>query len=196
MTDERIIPYQGKDYARVSSVISPHCDFSGIPKEVFRNKTIIGTKIHDAIHDDIQGDFPVVPTNGIGYFKSYEKWRARLAPIFLESEVRYYDDTKLITGCVDAVVKFQGEKEAVLVDFKTSAQESPITWPMQAHLYHYLITNSGKLISPRFLFVKLDKDGDLPRVFEYTFDRNTLAKCMKAIDEFWIKFKASIDKVG
>lgn len=181
-----MIEYNGKNYARVSEILEPFSNFSSISQEVLSNKQIIGSKIHDAIHDDIQGDFPIVPANGVGYFQSYEKWRTRLAPIFLESEVRYYDDDRMITGCIDALIKLEGKEEAILIDFKTSAQESPITWPMQAHLYHYLLGGASKVIAPRFLFVKLDKLGALPRVFEYKFDRNILSKCMTAIDTFWV----------
>ncbi len=179
--------HNGKTYARVSDIIKPFGNFSGIDENVLKRKAAIGTKVHDAIADDIKGDFPVTSPETIGYFESFEKWRTALAPVFVESEMRYYDDTKMLTGCIDCLVKLHGEKEAVLVDFKTSVQESPITWPMQAHLYHHLLAGAGKPIAGRYLFIKLDKTGKLPTVFTYKFDLNTLRKCMQAIDDFWKK---------
>lgn len=148
-------------------------------------KQRLGTKVHDAIHDCINGEFPLACEKSIPYLQSFEQWRARINPVFIESEVRYYDDHRMITGCIDTLVKFEGEEKAVLIDFKTSAQENPVTWPLQAHLYYYLLKSSGKEIAPRFLFLKLDRYGDVPHVFQYKFDANILARAMQAVDDFW-----------
>lgn len=185
-----MIVHNGKEYARVSDILKQFNDFSGINEEVLRVKAALGTNVHDAIDDDIQGNYPAVLPNGIGYFESFQKWRSHVCPTFIESEVRYYDDKRMITGRIDALVKLQGENEAVLTDFKTSAQESPITWPMQAHLYYHLLTMAGKKVAPRFLFLKLDKYGNLPKVFEYKLCQNILNKCYNAIDEFWERLES------
>ena len=177
--------HNGKLYARVSDILKPFTDFSGIAQEILDNKAILGTHVHDAIHQQIEGKFLTMTVQEQGYMDSFNKWRSALMPTFVESEVRYYCDEKMLTGAIDALVEFQGEKEAVLVDFKTSAQESPKVWPMQAHLYHYLIASSGKSIGKRFLFLKLDKHGNLPQVFEYKFDANLMNRCLQAVDEFW-----------
>jgi len=177
--------HEGKEYARVSDILKPFSDFSHIDEAVLRNKTDIGTQVHNAISDDINGSFPSPGKRGSGYFQSYQFWRLTLNPTFIQSEQRYFDDKKKLTGCIDALVKIPGDPLPILVDFKTSAQESPITWPMQGHLYHYLLEESGIRVGKRFLFVKLDKLGSLPTVFEYKFDKNTHAKCMDAIDFYW-----------
>lgn len=180
-----MLEHKGKVYARVSDILKPFVNFGDIPEEVLHSKAALGTRVHDAIHQEINGEFPVMAGKEGGYFKSFEKWRKALNPLFLESEVRYYCDTKMITGCIDALIKLEGEEKAILIDFKTSAQESPITWPMQAHLYHYLIAGAHKPIAPRFLFIKLDRYGNLPKVFEYKLDSNLEKKCFQAIDDFW-----------
>ncbi len=182
----------GKNYVRVSDVIRPFIDFGHIPKEVLERKAKLGTRVHDAIHEDIEGNFPVMSANENGYLESFHKWRSSLSPTFLESEVRYCCDKKMVTGCIDTLIKLEREEEAILVDFKTSVQESPIAWPMQAHLYHYLISSTGKKISSRFLFVKLDRFGDYPKVFKYKFDANLMNRCYQAIDDFWKSENASM----
>lgn len=182
-----MLEYKGKKYARVSEILSPFTDFSGIAEEVLNRKAALGSRIHEAINQEIEGYMPIVDLNELGYFKSFNKWRKAIQPTFLETEKRYYCDKKMISGCLDALITIEGEKEAVLVDFKTSAQESPIVWPMQAHLYHYLLTEAGKILAPRFLFIKLDRYGDLPRVFQYKFDPNLRVKCLQAVDDFWRK---------
>jgi hypothetical protein len=180
-----MLEHNGKKYARVSEILRPFCNFDGIDQEVLSNKASLGTKVHAAIYDSLNGDCPLVCEKSLPYVQSFEKWRTRLNPIFLECEVRYYDDKRMLTGCIDGLIQLHGEKKAILVDYKTSVQESPITWPLQAHLYYYLLQSAGKEISPRFLFLKLDRYGDLPRIFEYKFDANILAHGMQAVDNFW-----------
>jgi hypothetical protein len=182
----------GKSYARVSDVIKPFVDFGTIPEEVLKRKAILGTHIHDAINQEINGNFPVLAVQEKGYMQSFYKWRDRILPIFIESEMRYYCDKIMITGCIDALIKLQGKEEAILVDFKTSAQESPIVWPMQGHLYHYLLRESGKTLAPRMLFIKLDRFGAIPKVFQYKFDNNLMNRCLQAAEDFWIKNKEPV----
>lgn len=177
--------FNGKLYARVSDVIKPYVDFSMIPEDVLNRKAALGTRVHKVIEEEIKGAFPVISHEESGYFQSFEKWRHALSPIFIETERRYYCDERRITGCVDGIIELKGDKEAVLVDFKTSAQESPISWPMQAHLYHYLISLTGKKLADRVLFLKLDRYGYLPKVYQYPITENMMTKCFNAVDSFW-----------
>jgi len=181
--------FNGRDYARVSDVIRPFVDFGTIPKEVLERKAILGTHIHEAIDQEIKGNFPVVAAQEKGYMQSFYKWRDRILPIFLESEVRYYCDKIMVTGCIDALVKLEGEEKGILVDFKTSAQESPIVWPMQGHFYHYLLKQAGKNPAGRMLFIKLDRYGAMPKVYQYKFDGNLMNRCFQAAEDFWEKNK-------
>lgn len=182
-----MITHKGKVYARVSDILKPFVNFGHIDPLVLERKAALGTRIHNAIKEEIQGDLPVVKLEEQGYFKSFQLWRSALNPTFVLTEERIYCDQKMITGCVDAVAKLQSEKECVLIDWKTSASESPITWPMQAHLYFYLLKASGTIVAPRFLFVKLDRYGNLPKVFQYKFDCKLLSLCLQAVDDFWNK---------
>lgn len=180
-----MLEFNGKLYVRVSEVIRPFASFEGIPEEVLNRKAAIGTRVHNAIQQEIEGEMPIIGLECHGYVQSFEKWRKAVLPSFLKTEVRCYCDKKMLTGCIDAIVNLDGEKEAVIVDWKTSVNESPITWPMQAHLYHYLLSKDNIPLAPRFLFVKLDKSGALPKVFQYKFDGSILKSCLQAVDDFW-----------
>lgn len=186
-----MITYNGKDYARVSEVISKFSNFAGIPKEVLERKAGIGTLAHEAINDTIKGDLPLLDQNTTGYFESFTEWVKIARPTWLESEVRYYHDELMITGCIDALAAFELKGEAVLIDFKTSVQESP-TWVLQAHLYHLLLESANKSVAPYFLFIKLDKMGLQPRVYKYKFDLMIRQKCVRAVKDFW-KDKACLN---
>ena len=180
-----MIEHNGKMYARVSEILRPHTDFSHIDPEVLANKARIGTETHKAIEEDIKGIFPSPPPECQGYFDSFSKWKERLSPSFEPSETRFFCHEKMICGQIDTLVKFPGENDLVLVDFKTSASESPKVWPMQAHLYHYLLMQNSIKVAFRYLFVKLDKYGQIPMVFQYGFSPSVRMDCMKAIDHFW-----------
>ena len=175
----------GKKYARVTDVIRPFSKLEHIDPDTLANKCRIGTNVHKAIEDDIRETFPMLDGDCVGYFKSYVKWKGCVNPTFVDSEKRYFCHDKMITGQIDGLVRFPHATSLVLVDFKTSAQECKETWNMQAHLYGYLLGVNGVITSPRFLFIKLSKRGDFPKVFDYKYCENTHRKCMDAVDQFW-----------
>jgi len=177
--------HQGILYARVTEVLQPFADFSHIDPEVLKNKQRIGTNVHMAIADDIEGECPILKDDERGYFRSYQIWRNYLEVKFIASEQRYYNKEKRLTGQIDSLILPPGDTLPVLVDFKTSAIESKLSWTLQAHLYAYLIKSEGKSIANTYLFVKLDKKGDVPQVFQYKFDQNTMNRALLAVDEFW-----------
>ena len=174
-----------KLYARATATIRQFSDFSHISEDVLKRKGMLGTEVHKSIHEYIEGGFPFPSVQAQGYMKSFYQWEVAVNPRFLESEVRYYCDKRMLSGGVDALIKLKGKEEAILVDFKTSSQESPITWQMQGHLYHYLLVGAGKVISPRMLFIKLDRYGHEPTVFEYKVNSNCMNRCLEAVESFW-----------
>jgi ATP-dependent exoDNAse (exonuclease V) beta subunit len=184
-----MMEHNGKMYARVSDIIKPFVDFSGIDEGVLNRKAALGTRVHEAIQQEIEGEMESLPPSESGYLDSWKKWRSALCPEFVQSEKRYFDDRRMITGCIDALIKFPSDDRIMIVDWKTSASESPVTWTMQAHLYFYLACGEHPL-QKRFLFVKLDRYGNLPQVFQYIYDQNLMARCMTAIEEFWQNHKS------
>lgn len=178
-----MIFHNGKEYARVSDILKPFCNFDHIDPFVLQNKANIGTRVHEAIADDVVGDFPCPGIKGIGYFESYVKWKESVKPLFVLSEKRMFCDEKMITGQIDGLIEV-GSK-VVLVDFKTSVKESKETWPMQAHLYAHLLRANGFSFYPEYHFVKLNKLGLLPDIFEYKYCPIIHKKCMDSIDKFW-----------
>jgi hypothetical protein len=182
-----VIFKDGRAYARVSEILKPLTDFSHIDPEVLANKCRLGTQVHAAIESEIKDEFPILQVDSYGYFKSFLSWQHEVNPQFHQSEQRYYSETHMITGQIDALVAFQLETP-YLVDFKTSAQEGK-SWSLQAHLYAMLLTQNNVPIQNKYLFIKLDKKGGFPQVFQYKFDLNLQAQCLNLIEEFWINEK-------
>lgn len=183
-----------KDHVRVSTILSwmkgedgkPLQNFSHIHPAVLDAKADVGTKVHEAIEQFFGGKFPFLPPKEMAYFNSFLKWHSIMKPKMIVQEERYYDDDKMLTGKVDGVIKMQYEKIPVLIDWKTSAAESPIIWSYQAHFYHYLLVKNGiSFLANRAMFIKLDSKGNNPKVFTYHIDEETTKYLLSQVDKFW-----------
>lgn len=148
--------------------------------DVLENKANIGTNVHTAIEAHLDGFTVPLEEREQLYFDSFRKWQESSQVEVVEKEDRYYDDELMITGKIDALVKFPGSEDLILLDFKTSAQESPKMWPLQAVMYYYLLKKNGKKISDRLLFLKLDRYGNKAKLFEYQYTEDLFKVCLAA----------------
>lgn len=181
--------YNGKLYVRASHLSKDENDFIGIPEEVIKAKGNIGTLVHKAIDDEINGKYPYVPIEFMektnGYIESFRRWRDKLQVQFVETSKRYFCEELMLTGELDALICFVAGGTPMLIDFKTSANESPRAWTRQGHFYHYLLETNGKAVKEKICFIKLNKDGLLPKVIEYKYDINTRNWCIAKAKAFW-----------
>jgi len=174
-----------KAFVRVTAVVQ----FGRAPipehlKEVYAAKAEIGKAVHESIHEFVTGGCPLPAEKEMGYFKSFLRWNEELHPVFLETEQRYFDEDKLLTGCIDGIVQLGGG-EPVLIDFKTSAKVDVDYWRAQAHLYRHLLTKNGKDVSQRMLFIQLNKHGELPHVEVIDYSEKTMRRCLENVDKYW-----------
>lgn len=173
-------------YARVSEILSQWDKFSGIDKDVLEAKKILGTNVHSCI-DMYNASLPYIATEKEEpYVQSYIRWKNREKFLVVESEKRYYDERLMITGKLDALVHFKDEindgGQVTLCDWKCSYSEDPINWPLQASFYRYLLLVNGvTCIAPVVRFVKLDKNGDMPKIFEYKCSEQLALTCEAAV---------------
>lgn len=184
-----MISYQGIEYVRVSNILKKFHNFSFVKEDILKNKAEIGVGVHCAINDFILGKSPNPRQVEMGYFNSFLQWKNGLVPQFMQSEERYFDEEKKITGQIDALIKIEGHSSNTLVDFKTSSHESPEVWEMQANFYFYLLKKNGIDVSSNILFIKLDKRGSIPKIFYYKYQPSVLKKCLVEVDLFWNKLE-------
>jgi len=173
-----------KEYARVSDVLAPFTNFSGIPPEVLEAKRDIGTEVHGCIEQLINDELPIPSKRAKGYLDSFLSWMKQLSPTFTLSEKRFFCDDLMLTGCIDSLLLLPNSDLPILTDYKTSAQESK-TWVMQGHLYYYLLKKNGYHIGDVMLFIKLNKDGLAPIAYSYRYNSNVYAQCLDAISSYW-----------
>jgi hypothetical protein len=191
-----MIEKDNRIYARVSEILDPLFEYRHIDPQILSRKAAIGSAVHEAIAYAIQDEFPILEGSTAGYFSSFVEWTKRLNPMFKASEQRYFCDKARLTGQIDALCMIPGSDLPVLVDFKTSAQESKKVWPLQAHLYDYLLERNGIKVARHFLFVRLHKEGKLPAVHNYAFSPTVRQYCLEAIDEFWKEKEKAREKSG
>lgn len=141
-----------------------------INQEMLKNKCIIGTNVHGAIHAWSSGEFFPLNECEKGYFASFSKWQYLTRLVCVKSELRMYDETLKITGAIDMLGEIQGNKSLMLIDFKTSAASDKKKWPLQAAFYHHLLKVNGFSPQETVLFVQLDKKGEMPKCHEFFID--------------------------
>jgi hypothetical protein len=168
-------------YIRISSILAQWDRFAHVDPQVLAKKCELGTEVHACIENYSKHGIEGISKEG-AYFESYKAWEKEVGVINYSTEQRLYCERLKITGCLDAVVKLQGKSELMIVDYKTSPQESPKTWPIQACFYHYLAIQNGIPVSDRIIFLKLDKDGKLPKVCEYQYSTQLMNVCMSALN--------------
>lgn len=190
-----MIEHNGKLYARVSDIICPFTDYGKVDPLVLANKARIGTEVHKAINDEINDEFPIMAKDCEGYFNSYIRWKEGCEAKFHRTEERFFCDKLRITGQIDAIITLPqydysiANFGTILLDFKTSVKENPVTWPMQAHLYMYLLCENGiKNINNAF-FLKLNRWGGYAENFVYPYDQAVMDKCFEAVESFWRKLE-------
>jgi hypothetical protein len=169
-------------YTRISSILGQWDKFGHIDPAVLAHKAEIGTRVHEAIEAHISGAPDIGDFEGRGYFESYLKWQEKSGVVTVQTEQRLYCDKLKITGAVDALVKFPGGEALTIVDYKTSAQEAPKTWPLQGCFYHYLATVNDIPTCPRIIFLKLDKKGGEAKAFEYFYSKQLMNTCLSALN--------------
>ena len=181
-------------YTRVTTMLSQWDKMSHIPPEIIEHKCAIGTNVHAAIHGFGQGqEIALSSEDGGHYFMSFLLWYRKEAPIIEHPEMRMYEGDLQITGCIDALIKFPGQDELTLVDWKTSANADKEVWPMQAQYYMYLLEKNGFKDIRRALFVKLDKEANMPKVHEFLWDDELLLDCFAA-RRTYLRMKPWLDK--
>lgn len=168
------------NYTRVTQILGAFSGMEAIPKDIFQAACERGTLVHDHIDAYIE-ELPSleIPSHIEGYMQSFKIWASNKA--FVKKPDRLYCDELMITGEIDAIYEERGH--LVLVDFKTSVKEG-CTWKHQASAYSYLLKKTGIPII-RTEFVKLDKKGVEPRVYEYEEDMETFRKIYEVYNLFF-----------
>ena len=166
-------------YTRVSEIVGwfKAITLGSIDPGVLKRKALLGTEVHEAIAGFYEGVFVPLDQKAAPYYESFKRWSSCQEMKILKQEERYYNDSLLITGAVDMISDYHGIKH--LIDFKTSATADKKAWRIQGALYTFLY--GDKIDNIRF--VKLDKNGKDPDIFDFVPDKQAEEDamiCLKA----------------
>jgi hypothetical protein len=186
-------------YLRISEVLSRLRDRTNINPLVLKDKQDIGTEVHNNIHMDALGVPPEFrmfavrnpmtgyvnrkEERGEAYFNSYMHWKKENNPRYDIMEQRLYCDDIMITGQIDALM-VKGTR-LCLIDFKCSHTADKEIWEMQGHFYLYLLNKNGIETDINFYFLKLDKKGEKPTVYNFTYTDEVLSRCIEEAQKTW-----------
>lgn len=166
-------------YIRVSEILAQWDRFGHIQKETLANKAALGTQVHEAINA-YANNYHLPLTLGEGYFQSFAQWIETSQASIVHHSKRLYCDKLKITGEIDALIQFPGCDELILVDWKTAHSSDDLFWQLQGQFYAYLCKFNGIDLGSRFLFIQLDREGNLPKVREYKSSSSLMNVCMSA----------------
>jgi hypothetical protein len=171
-------------YLRVTECLQKYNNFDKIPALVLHNASDRGTKVHRLAELHMLGEyFPEPDKELLGYLKSFQGWYDTMVSKLISTEERFYDDVLMLTGCVDIVAVLKGDKAPTIIDIKTPSTESK-TWKLQLAMYRQLFNTQkdtkGK--AERRIALKLDKNGKLPKIYEYTNHEQDLKLYMSALE--------------
>lgn len=167
-------------YERITSILFPFSGMQMIDPLILERACARGTAVHNTIEVIQEGLPPVcLEDEHKGYIESYKIWAE--GKKFIDKPARFFDDELRITGECDCI--YRDEDGLVLVDFKTSANESK-TWKYQGTAYSYLAKRKGYDIK-RIEFVKLSKEGKAPKTFMYEEDMEHFKILLAVYREFF-----------
>ena len=180
-------------YTRVSTILNMVPSFTGmswiypmasIDQQVLSEKASIGSQVHLAIAASVKDQFYPLNEKEKPYFESYKKWAKRVKLKTLESELRLYDDGLKITGCVDMVGKLNEAPDWTIIDFKCTVFADTFKWPLQGAFYEYLLRMNQYHFSKEVIFVQLDKNGELPKIYQFTIDNKLMTAMISVYNTF------------
>ena len=165
-------------FTRVTDLLKPWQDFSGIPEEVLEAKALIGTNVHEAINLFTMG----LPYQGLTereekYLDSYKRWEEKTCPTFLMAERRLDCEDLKLTGQIDAIIKLPGQDKGMVVDFKCSANPSPLHWPIQIGWYDILCAQNGIETNCKGMILQLNDKGKSAKEYIYQIDTTSIKNC-------------------
>ena len=150
----------------VTQYFSPYLSWDNITPAVLTNAADRGSRVHQALADEINGEFIVVDDDIKGYVAAGRKFLEMVDETVLV-EQRLTSDVHQFTGQVDLVCRIKADKCLTLVDWKTASivQKS---WGLQLSAYKHLVdANNFRLKIGRLMSVRLKKDGTY-KICEYS----------------------------
>lgn len=194
-------------YTRVSEISSAFAGYGRIPQDVLDKAAARGSQVHELIFDYLN-DVPIPEDkwsfNGEslkGYFESFlQFWNHQEVVEIILQEERFYNDTYMITGKPDVVIRkksFKQEYVDFIVDWKCTSTIGR-HWDIQAAGYAVLLNEGYSLrsypaLQCKSMFVKLKKDGNYPDLECFPYDPHCFYKAWTFYKQYFENLKCNLE---
>ena len=162
---EDLIP---EGYNRVTEILTPYKNFTGVAPSVLANATSRGSITHDFCELYALDMLIEIPPPHVNPFvESFKQWFDEYVDQVIMTETRINHPKYRISGQFDLLLKFKGSDALVLADYKTP-ETADKTWVLQTAAYMILLEDILGIKVDRRICVMLDREGKYPKVIEYT----------------------------
>jgi len=164
---------------RVTEILAPYQNFSGIPPDVLSRASERGTLVHRicAVHAKGLAWLLDITSECQGYADSFKDWFKNMVQEVVFVEKRLTDKDLGFSGQIDLLVRLKSGK-TVLIDLKTPAALGK-TWRMQLAAYAYLARKEVAVDQVGSL--RLSKKGNVGEVDWLKEEGRDLAAFMNAL---------------
>ena len=160
----------------VTEIFSPYVTWEHISPSVLAAAADRGSRVHEALADDLSGDFSMLPADEMGYLDAGRKFLENIETVVLV-EKRLCSEAWKYTGQIDLIAQIKGDGFFTMIDWKTSAVISK-SWPLQLAAYRHLATKQHPI--GRVMAVQLKRNGTF-KINEYTNTEKDFNRFLNAL---------------
>lgn len=155
---QHIYRLNGIELPRVTTLMKPLSDakYSGVAKGSLEKAAIRGTAVHTAAEFFLNYGIKEIDPQYSTWFQAFLDWEAKYKPDVVGTEVRLYHKILRYAGTADLIAYIDGK--LTIVDFKTTAQFSDMTFPVQLEAYAQMLASHGITIEQKAI-LQIKKDG-------------------------------------
>lgn len=186
-------PYKELDrtsYLRVTECLKPFSGIEFVPAKYLEPAGLRGSLVHYHIENLLSGfETPVDNEEIEPYLNSFARFWQDSLHTFVDSKItlekRLYCDENKFTGQFDCLI--ESEDKTYIFDWKTSSKIQSVVWLNQGAAYKYLAEVNGYKNVQDPIFVKLDKFGKEPTLFnccDYEENLGIFFSCMEIYRHF------------
>lgn len=169
-------------YTRVTEVLSPFTDFSGIAPDVLANAADRGQRVHRYCELYSKSLLIEDPTPDCKkYVDSFIEWFDTYVDRVVFSEKRINCAKLRLSGRFDSVFMLKGDENPSLIDIKTP-QSSSKSWDLQTAAYKILLREEHNFHVSRRACLILDKFGGKARFKEHSQHELDEGRFLHALD--------------
>lgn len=148
----------GMNLPSVTTLMEPlsNAKYSGVSKGMLEKAAARGTAVHNAAEFYLNYGIEEIEPEYMPWFQAFLCWHREYQPKVVATEMRLFHKILMYAGTADLLAYIGGK--LTLVDYKTTAQYSEMTFPVQLEAYAQSLASHGIHVEQKAI-LQLKKDG-------------------------------------